>query len=62
LRNGTARLILSGNLPAGYINFSIIIKLAQSKVKFITRSKTNLAYKPERTIVPQHMITLKRAG
>ena len=35
----------------GYINFSIFIKLTQAKVKFITRGKTNLAYKLERAIV-----------
>jgi hypothetical protein len=35
----------------GYINFSIFVKLTQAKVKFITRSKTNLVYKLERAIV-----------
>lgn len=35
----------------GYINFAIFIKLTQAKVKFITRGKTNLAYKLERAIV-----------
>jgi hypothetical protein len=35
----------------GYINFSIFVKLTQAKVKFITRGKTNLAYKLERAIV-----------
>lgn len=35
----------------GYINFTIFNQLAQAKVKFITRAKTNLVYHFERAIV-----------
>lgn len=35
----------------GYINFSIFIQLRQAQVKFITRSKANLAYTLEHAII-----------
>ncbi len=35
----------------GYLNFAIFVKLSQAQVKFITRAKTNLAYKLERTLL-----------
>jgi Transposase DDE domain len=35
----------------GYLNFSIFTQLTRSIVKFITRGKTNLAYKLERAII-----------
>lgn len=40
----------------GYINFSVFVKLTQAKVKFITRGKTNLAYKLERAIVKTSVV------
>jgi hypothetical protein len=35
----------------GYVNFAMFIQLAQAKVKFITRGKTNLAYTLERALI-----------
>jgi hypothetical protein len=35
----------------GYINFSVFAKLTRAKVKFITRSKTNLAYTLKHAII-----------
>ena len=35
----------------GYINFAMFIQLAQAKVKFITRAKTNLAYTLEHALI-----------
>jgi hypothetical protein len=38
-------------LDKGYINFTMFVKLTLSRVKFITRAKTNLAYTLERAII-----------
>ena len=47
-------VLKSGSLlifDKGYINFAIFVRLTQAKVKFITRSKNNLAYTLERAII-----------
>jgi hypothetical protein len=47
-------VLKSGSLlifDKGYLNFAILVKLTQAKVKFITRSKNNLAYTLERASI-----------